>query len=168
MTFAIGYERGRQAERMVFEDETGLLATGSRSTPLQDPLTRSDSFAPTGGSRVEPSPSPRHAAPPEAGDWQPLRSDPRERGKWYFVLAETREAGAVRIAEYFREHGLETYVVSGHNPNLRRVVTLPGFEADRRDSSEARSLREQIRSVGGRWAQEGHGRWQFDEYLSQY
>ena len=86
-----------------------------------------------------------------------MTSDPRKKGLNYFVLAETREAGAKKIAEYCRANGLESYVIPGKNDGLRRVIVLPGFESGARSSQEVKSLESRMQDVGDKWKKAERG-----------
>lgn len=166
VSFMIGYSRGRDAEQLVYEEDLGLPRTVSAEQPrVHDPLETARPAATDGGNHP---PSQGAAGRRASSRWGPITSDPREGGMEYYVLIETTEAGAMRLAEYCREHGLETYVVPGNNAR-RRVIALPAFESDQRASREAVALREEIHRLGEQWKAEGRGAWRYHEaYLSLY
>jgi hypothetical protein len=167
--YTIAYHRGVQAERMAFEAEYGPVTTTERAGPVLDPLTRQNAATGVTSEARRDSQLRAPAQADAARAWGPIASDPRQRGMAYFILAETTESGATRLAEFCRERGLEAYVVSGHNVRLRRVIALPGIPPDRVTGEQARSLRQQIHDVGRDWTQAGLGRWNYHEaYLSEY
>lgn len=169
VTYMIAFERGKHAERMVSDGEYGLLAGDDRAGPLFDPLTQgSGASERIRGDAVDSRPRARDQSG-VSRNWGPIVSDPRQQGQAYFVLSQARESPAVRLAEFCREHGLETYVVSRHNSQLRRVIALPGIPTDRLASEEAERLRQRIHEIGREWMQAGLGRWDYHEaYLSEY
>lgn len=170
VTYMIAFERGIQSERYAFEEAYGVSPADNRTGPLLDPLTQSGEASRTSGRQsTEPRSRPPEGGVAATGDWGPIASDPRQRGRAYFILAETTENGAARLAEFCRDNGLEAYVVSGHNVRLRRVIVLPGFTPDRTTSPEAGQLRQRIHDIGRTWTQAGLGRWDYHEaYLSVY
>jgi hypothetical protein len=68
------------------------------------------------------------------------------RGWTYYVLAETTPQGAVRLAEFCRANGLETYIVTANN-GRRKVIAFPGFQGSAL-SATATAIKERITSVG--------------------
>ncbi len=91
----------------------------------------------------------RHVQPRGWGPVQPAK-DPREPGKNYFILMTTLEPGAVKLAEFCRQHGLETYALKSKG-RLWQVVAFPGFEASNRNSREVQATEELIRRIGDKW-----------------
>jgi hypothetical protein len=88
--------------------------------------------------------------------WGPLTSDPRVGGKNYFTLIQTTKDGAVQLATFCREKGLETYAISGNNTRLYRVIALPG-SVDPKDAV-ATNVRSKIYAIGQQWANTNAGR----------
>lgn len=169
LAYMVGYSAGRDAERLVYEEDIGLASPGQADRPrVRDPLEAGASSA-AAQPTATPRTSPRAGAGSRSSQWGPIESDPRREGFEYFILAETTQDGAVRLAEYCREHGLETYVVSSNTSRNRRVIALPAFEPGNRSSPEARSLRNLIYRIGEQWKADGHGLWNYHEaYLSLY
>jgi hypothetical protein len=100
--------------------------------------------------------------------WGAITSDPRVDGENYFTLIQTTKEGAVQLAAFCREKGLETYAISGNNTRLYRVIALPG-SVDRNDAIAA-ELRSKIYAIGQEWAttNEGRGSDLKDAYQSLY
>jgi hypothetical protein len=94
-------------------------------------------------------PEPPMATLPDG--WGPIESDPRQADLHYFVLAETRPEGAVRLAEFCRERGLEAYVIRRNNSRFRRVIALPGLESRSTESPAYRGLSQEVLRVGLEW-----------------
>ena len=88
--------------------------------------------------------------------WGPITSDPRVSGNNYFTLIQTTKEGAVQLATFCREKGLETYAISGNNTRLYRVIALPG-SANRNDAVAA-DVRSKIYAIGQQWAKTNAGR----------
>jgi hypothetical protein len=152
--YMLGYDRGRLVERAILlEDPEAFLAPVS-DTPagmqVRDPLDQPRSSPPRANAPIGTSST-------HGGGWGQIESDPRECGLEYFVLAETNRQGAVRLAEYCRERGLETYVVPGKNASLRRVIVMPGFDRSQRSGREAKALEERIHRIGDTWQREERG-----------
>jgi len=98
--------------------------------------------------------------------WGPIGSDLRRAGVHYYILSQTTREGAMRIASFCREKGLETYAISSDNRSYR-VVALPGFQ--NRNDQGVSELRMKIRSIGQAWAEDGgRGDDLHDAYLSLY
>jgi cell division septation protein DedD len=132
------------------DDPTGPARAGA---PRTDEAATPPGPAPaetTPAAPAEPRPQPRAAAP--AGD--PVETDPREPGLYYVVVAETRTDGARRLAVFLRERGLDAYVVSSHNPRLRRVILRPGFATRSSADPAVQRLLEEVQRVGRAWKTE--------------
>ncbi|MEE2907141.1 MAG: hypothetical protein VX527_04830 [Planctomycetota bacterium] len=100
---------------------------------------------------------------PEA-EAQPLLNGQRP---WHFVLAETNQAGAERLAAFCRAQGLEVLVVPRHNTELARIIALPGMATSSRQTAEVRAQEAQIAALGRQWKQNG-GRTDFsDRYVDR-
>lgn len=80
-----------------------------------------------------------------------IESDPRREGLNYLVLIETQPGGALRLAGFCRDRGLEAYVISGHNPRSRRVIVLPGLPTRDESDPEVIRLRRRVNDVGTAW-----------------
>jgi len=99
--------------------------------------------------------------------WGAIGVDPRKSGVHYFILSQTTKEGALRIASFCREKGLETYAISGDNTRLHRVIALPGYQS--RNEQGVTDLLLRIRSIGQAWAEDdGRGDDLHDAYLSLY
>jgi hypothetical protein len=88
--------------------------------------------------------------------WGPILSDPRVKGTNYFTLIQTSKDGAVQLASFCREKGLETYAFSGDNTRLYRVIAFPG-SVDRNDAV-AKDVQARIYAIGAEWANTKEGR----------
>jgi hypothetical protein len=167
VSYMVGHSQGKNVGRMVYEEQMGgSHLVGNEARVARDPLesTTTPSAANTRPPRTaQPSSGTSQAQnqpPPVIGaerGWGPIESDPRQAGMNYFVLAATTPDGAMRLAEYCRERGLETYVVSGNNSRLRRVIALPGFEAGDRNSPATRAVENLIHSIGDTWKRQEPG-----------
>ncbi len=105
----------------------------------------------------------------EITTFKPLKSDLRVSGEFYYILVQAvTEPGAVELATFCRDKGLETYVVSGNNTRFYRVIAFPGFV--NRLGATATRLRSQIDAVGQQWAQHksSGGKGLQDAYPSLY
>ena len=160
VAYMAGYRVGqRDAEAEFGGRPFNALVTGG---PVSDPLVQaSEPQAEPGGSRGgESHPSGdrgpnmppgdnRATIPTQREAWGELESDPRQAGLSYFVLAETRQEGAQRLAEFCRANGLEAYVVPGHNARFRCVAVLPGFQT--RAGPQVQRMRDEIHRIGSLW-----------------
>src|SRR5262245_44412138 len=166
--YMIGHGRGEGLARADYEKNLVNAAGPSLNTPpeslepISDPT--SQPLALSGASL------PIKSAPKSA--WGPVapKSDPRKKGLSYFVLAATNQAGAVKLADFCRSHGLETYVVPDKN-KLLLVIAFPGFDSSvtKRSSPEVRSLEERIHEIGTMWQRETRDvRDLHDAYPSKY
>lgn len=99
-------------------------------------------------------------------NWGSVLSDPRMQNHFYFTLMQTTKEGAMQLAAFCRQKGLETYVVSGNNTRLYRVVALPG--SPDRNATSLRTVQSQIHAIGQEWAGTAAGRGSDlqDAYLS--
>ncbi|MBC8200877.1 MAG: hypothetical protein H8E86_02430 [Planctomycetes bacterium] len=88
--------------------------------------------------------------------WGPITSDPRVGGKNYFTLIQTTKDGAVQLASFCREKGLETYAISGNNTRLYRVIALPGSQDP--NDAVATDVRSKIHAIGQQWTTTNAGR----------
>ena len=86
---------------------------------------------------------------------------------WHFVLAETNQEGAERLAEFCQLKGLEVMVIPRHNTGLARVIALPGMTSSSRQVSEVKAQDQLIAVLGRQWKQNG-GRTDFsDRYMDR-
>ena len=120
---------------------------------------------------LDPSPPVRRpAGDPVVGAVaeETLVGDPRQQGFFYFVLAETRLEGALRLARFCRELGLETWVIPRDNAGLARVIALPGVVTTSRTEEACRVLDERIGAIGLRWKESGGTSSLEDRYLVRW
>ncbi len=136
IAYTMGFNRGQSVAR---EDYGTRLLEGFEEPEID--------VVPT---KVPPQLQEEVKTPPKP-QWGPVESDPRQSGRYYFTLMQTTEAGALQLAGFCREKGLETYAISGHNTRSYRVIALPGFID--RNGAIAVSLRTQIEAIGRQWAQ---------------
>lgn len=161
LSYMLGHSRGKDAGRLVYEEDFSqgkLVAGGERP---EDPLERGSRSGSTpdvsGSENASASSNQRDRSGSDGPNWGPVESDPRQEGLNYFVLAETRRAGALRLAKYCRARGLESYVISGNNPRNRRVIALPGFASGERNSPAVRAVEQLIHSIGDTWQHQEPG-----------
>ena len=100
--------------------------------------------------------------PPRAG---PIESDPRLEGSYYLVIAETKPAGAVEIAEFARSNGLEAYVVPSHNAAFRMVIINHGFLNGLTSQPGFQELSDDVMALGRKWRAAGRYADFADHYL---
>ncbi|MBG85235.1 MAG: hypothetical protein CMJ40_11910 [Phycisphaerae bacterium] len=118
---------------------------------------------------ASPAPQPVEVvAGPSSGPDDALLGDPRQAGLFYFVLAETRLEGALRLARFCRELGLETWVIPRDNAGLARVIALPGVVTTSRSEEACRVLDERIGAIGLRWKDSGGTSSLEDRYLVRW
>lgn len=159
VAYVIGVTAGKSLQRAEFHAKFGEgFDLSPRPPAVNDPLTlqpldATDGAAnnPEGG--VLSGGGARAASPDSASgarspaDWGPVvpSADPRRKGWNYFIAAETTPAGAKRLAEFCRSHGLETYAVPYKNAS--RVIVFPGFQGPR-DAPAVKALEERMHQVG--------------------
>lgn len=144
----LGYSSGvARTEAMMAANPDGILLD-----PLLEPV------------------SPPITEPPVTG-LEPLESassrliDPER--PWHFVLAETNQTGADRLAEFCQMKGLEVMVIPRHNTGLARVIAMPGMKTSSRQVPEVRAQDQMIAVLGRQWKQHG-GRTDFsDRYMDR-
>ena len=120
---------------------------------------------------LDPTPVPQRVAAASGSDApveEALVGDPRQPGLFYFVLAETRLEGALRLAGFCRELGLETWVIPRDNAGLARVIALPGVVTTSRTEEACRVLDERIGAIGIRWKDSGGASSLEDRYLVRW
>jgi hypothetical protein len=173
--YRLGFQGGEQKERAKYEN---LSSQNNGSAPIDDPLTEEGRVTnrenaslraaqgfpggsgPAAGGSDQPQressaiPDPTPTGHPAGAGFGPIDADPRQEGYFYFVLMETTVDGALRLARFCREHGLEAYVIASHNARNRRVIVVPGLTSRSSSDPAYRRLREQIRTVGRSWQAE--------------
>jgi len=160
LAYGIGYKGGQRAGQAKYQQDLVASAQGiSDGTlrsldPLTDPPPKTSKQAanPSNSSRSNSNANVRSAP---ASSWGPVipKEEPRKKGLRYFILMSTTEQGAVRLAEFCRANGLETYVIKGKNSDLRRVIAFPGFALADRSSSQVKALESLIESIDVKWKQ---------------
>ena len=155
ISYTVGFNRGEAVARKDY---------GSR-------LFQEITVSPVVEKQIKPAVSQPKVAEPavQSNDtspkWGPIGSDLRRAGVHYYILSQTTKEGAMRIASFCREKGLETYAISSDNNRLYRVVALPGFQ--NRNDQGVSELRMKIRRIGQAWAEDGgRGDDLHDAYLS--
>lgn len=169
-TYIFSFNRGTKTARAEFEQELLRASNALSQATLVEPLT---AVPPSGGGPAKAGQPNRPSgsgavASRDPSRWGPLISDPRVKGMNYFVLVEGSENGAVKLAEFCRGNGLETYVVSGKNDRLRRVIAFPGFQSSARSSAEVKALEAKIHQVGDQWKKSQRGTDLRDSYPSLF
>lgn len=168
-TYMFGVRRGAALERTGLDQQI----INNASPAITDPLDQLQPVVQTSPGRSALTTSPpanRTMASNAPASWGPVvpAKDPRQKGLNYFILAETNESGARLLAEFCRSQGLETYVLSGKNDRLRKVVAFPGFEASARSSPQVKQLESLIHAVGDRWKKNKGATDLSDAYASLY
>jgi hypothetical protein len=161
LAFTIGHRSGETAVRSKFEKEIVAATEANSELTAMDPLSQSG--APGRGALAGAGMTPRTRATQNANvqsspsNWGQVapKSDPRKKGLAYWVLATTNEPGAIKLAEFCRANGLETYVVSAKN-SMRLVIAMPGFDLSvtGRNSAEVKSTEDKIYDIGAKWQRE--------------
>ncbi|MBT8485719.1 MAG: hypothetical protein HKO59_02355 [Phycisphaerales bacterium] len=173
-SYLLGATRAEESTRAEYERflASGLPPTGM---PAQDPLEIEGETRPGETHRVLATPAPdlgpgvaaepAAARPPdaEASAEDELLRDPREAGLYYYVLAETREEGALRMARFCLANGLDACVLPRHNDRFHRVIALPGVPVRDESDIEVRRLRQRVLAVGEAWRREHPGERDFSE-----
>ena len=150
LAYVVGHSSGEGHAKAVLDQEAVDEFNAQNSARMMsDPLANTPPrVRPPKGSN---SPSAGPGEDPPRGRAGPIESDPREIGTNYYYLVYTDRSKAIEFAEFCRQSGLEAYVVHGDNPELRRVMVVPGFAAGQSSLPEFRQLREQIEDVITRW-----------------
>jgi hypothetical protein len=167
-TYMFSYKRGYRAaeteiNQLLLENSNALA-----QATLVEPLKAVPPGGATPGGQADRSNPSGGVTPRDPSGWRPLISDPRVKGLNYFVLVEGSETGAVQLAEFCRTNGLESYVVSGKNDRLRRVIAFPGFPSSARSSGEVKALEAKIHQIGDQWKKLKRGTDLRDSYPSLY
>lgn len=157
LAYMVGHSRGYGAAKAAAAEELEATHLADERRRPSDPLDRhaattADTAQQPTHNRPATTPQRQTAAGGTPAGWGPIQSDPRQEGMNYFVLATTTPEGALRLAEFCRQRGLETYVVSGNNARLRRVIALPGFESGQRTSQPTREVEALIHRIGESWS----------------
>lgn len=184
LAFVAGHQRGEAGAEARFDQtlldssrsadqarrtEDPLLA--SRTGRFDPPVSKADS---SGISGQDPSNARSGSTSVGTGETArnyplPIVQDPRASGRNYYVLATTQPDGAIRLAEFCRERGLEAYVVGGHNARFSQVIALPALESASSNDPLVRSLREQILRIGRQWERSEPGATDLsDAYIQLY
>jgi len=144
ISYTMGFQRG------------SIIAREDYGNRLFEEVT--DSTSTSAAIRQKPARTPQKqpSAQNTGTGWGPITSDPRVVGKNYFTLIQTTKEGAIQLATFCRENGLETYAISGNNTRLYRVIALPG-SVDRNDAV-ASEIRSKIYAIGQQWATTNAGR----------
>ncbi len=152
ISYTMGFRKGSAIAR---EDYGNKIFEDISTATLVEPIS-------TGGSQVTTQ------TPSIVGtsSYGALLSDPRVQNEMYYTLMQTTKEGALQLAAFCRQKGLETYVVSGNNTRLYRVVAFPG--SSNRNSILLRTVHSKILAVGQDWAntKTGRGSDLKDAYLS--
>ena len=135
---------------------TEAMMAANPDVVLLDPLLRPD-----------PEPINMAAGTPQGLIQSPIQPLITSERPWHFVLAETNQPGADRLAEFCRLKGLEVMVIPRHNTGLARVIAMPGMETSSRQVPEVRAQDQLIAVLGRQWKQNG-GRTDFsDRYMDR-
>ena len=165
VAYIAGHQRGQTTERGRLEQQLAGSAVLASDLETLDPLVEPASSDGRGVLSYVPPGSTQPNARSNAGvrtsvptSWGPVepKSDPRTKGQTYFVLAETNQPGALKLAEYCRANGLETYVVLAKN-SRRQVIAFPGFQRSSRMNPEVKALEAQIHAIGAKWKKNERG-----------
>jgi hypothetical protein len=165
LAYIFGHQRGQSTERGRLEERLATSMTpGDLETldPMVNPASSDGrgvlSSVPPATGPVNSRAKPVIRPPVTPSSWGTLepKTDPRSKGMTYFVLAETNQSGAVKLAEYCRANGLETYVVLAKN-SRRQVIAFPGFQRSSRMNPEVKALEAQIHSIGAKWKKNERG-----------
>jgi len=147
ISYTMGFRRGSDIAREDYGKRLFEEVTETQSNGLVEVLlTPSPALTP----RIKPH------AEGTGSSWGAIMSDLRVSGNNYFTLIQTTKEGAVQLATFCREKGLETYAISGNNTRLYRVIALPG-SANRNDA-DAADVRSNIYAIGQQWSKTNEGR----------
>ena len=135
---------------------TEAMMAANPDVVLLDPLLRPD-----------PEPIKTTSGTPQGSVESPVGPLISSERPWHFVLAETNQPGADRLAEFCRLKGLEVMVIPRHNTGLARVIAMPGMETSSRQVPEVKAQDQLIAVLGRQWKQNG-GRTDFsDRYMDR-
>ncbi len=144
ISYTMGFQRGSSIAR---EDYGNRLFEEVSQSTITSPAEHSK---PAQASQKQPS------TQIAGSGWGSISSDPRVAGKNYFTLIQTTKDGAMQLAAFCREKGLETYAISVNNTRLYRVIALPG-SVDPNDAV-AKEVRSKIYAIGQEWINTNAGR----------
>ena len=162
ISYTMGFRKGSAVASEDYEQESFVQISQS----ISEPQVKDGLIQPVSTNETIQAPSSSQLVDSTNSSFGPALSDPRTLNNYYFTLMQTTKEGAMQLASFCRQKGLETYVVSGNNTRLYRVVALPG-SADRNDPS-LRTVQSQIHAIGRDWARTSTGRGSDlkDAYLS--
>jgi hypothetical protein len=149
-TYMFSYKQGFKAAQAEVDQALLQAANAQMEATLIEPLKEVPAGSSVAAAPPKSSTSPKPAAARHPSAWGALRGDPRQKGLNYFVLAEGTAAGIMKLAEFCRANGLETYVVPSKNERLR-AIALPGFGSAERSSQAVKALESQIHRIGEQW-----------------
>ncbi len=150
VSYTMGFQKGLAITREDYEQESYKQISQSFTEPDMQGVSR------------QPMPPKKGATSPPSitettnSAWGPVLSDPRVLNNYYFTLMQTTKAGAMQLASFCRQKGLETYVVSGNNTRLYRVIALPG--SSNRNASSLSEVQSHVHAIGQEWAGTSSGR----------
>ncbi len=153
LAFSFGFlvrDRSRTADQ-----ERQWLALHGSTLPVPNREIPGDAGIPAPAASTDPKTGIESILPEGYG---PIVSDPRENGLNYFVLAYTPRDNAVKLARFFRDHGVEAYAVKARNAALYRVIAAPGYARSQRGSEVVRALEGRIADAARKWKLEVNSR----------
>jgi hypothetical protein len=158
ISYTMGFRKGSAIAREDYEQNSYQQISESFTEPAVQDVQKEPVQT--------PSTQATSTLDPTKTAWSPILSDPRELNNYYFTLMQTTKEGAMQLASFCRQKGLETYVVSGNNTRLYRVVALPG--STDLNAPSLRKVQSHIHAVGRDWAGTNTGRGSDlkDAYLS--
>ena len=151
LTYMFGHSRGYNAAEAEFNSLLVQASNAQAEATLLEPLKEIPAGTPSTPNAVKQGSPPAVSPARHPSTWGKVLSDPRQKGLNYFILIEGSESGALTLAEFCRNAGLETYVVAGKNGRPTRVIALPGFPTSARASADIKALESRIHSVGEKW-----------------
>lgn len=160
VAYWVGFERG-EAAMGGDEPPPAAVSRGDRV-----PIVGAPSGGSTQGRGASSEPDGAGGdAVPEVGE---AASDPRVPGLNYMVMARRNRRGAIRLAQFIREQGVETILVPDSNEMYLIVATERGF--DEMSSDEYQAYRNRLRAIGRAWKRHNDGRGSAleDMYLALY
>lgn len=163
LAFSFGFlvrDRSRTADQ-----ERQWLALHGSTLPVPDREIPGDPGSPSPEASIDPKAGIESILPEGYG---PIVSDPRESGLNYFVLAYTPRDNAVKLARFFRDHGVEAYAVKARNATLYRVIAAPGYAKGQRAAEAVRALEGRIAEAARKWKLEINSRDDLAYYPERY
>ncbi|HIB50981.1 MAG TPA: hypothetical protein EYO40_06870, partial [Phycisphaerales bacterium] len=116
ISYTMGFRRGSAIAR----EDYGNRLFEEVVTPAQTEVKNLNSSV-----KLPETPQKQPQAIAEPTVWGVVESDPRVKGSNYFTLIVTSKVGAMQLASFCREKGLETYAFSGDNTQFYRVIVKP-------------------------------------------